>query len=268
MSIRQIVHGNRWFVLGVLFFVLNGYAVYLLCEKPPLVQDVKATMLSPSDGRVSSGSRTTLRWRFSANMVSGFGIGKWFDAGPVTFSPGVEGSFCWLQANELVFRPANGWRGCTEFTATLSEDLRGLDARPLTGPRAFKFRSDPLSLRGVSQISFSDGRKARLGLEFSDSVSSSQLESHLKIRTPAGRDIAYEICNAPTNGDPENFLQWRRSVIALLKTRKLQIAGLVWRRTHRCQIGIRSHQSKQHEQADEQVNNSPTLIGPRFEVRR
>ena len=135
MSVQKIIRGNKWFVLGIMFLVLNVYAVYLLFERQPQRQDVKVSILSPQDNRVPSASDTALKWRFSADMVSGFGIGKWFGAGPVTFTPEVRGSFCWSQANELVFRPENGWPGCTEFTASLSEELRSLDARPLIEPR-------------------------------------------------------------------------------------------------------------------------------------
>jgi len=205
MRILRKLARNRWSILATSFLILNGYAVYRHCHRPRGPGKVTVELISPEDALVPSHSTSSLKWRFSADMVSGFGIGKWFDDGPVTFSPPVNGSFCWSEADELVFRPDDGWRGCTEFTADFSDGLRSLDSKGLTGPRTFSFSSDPLQLRHVSQTLLADWRKVQLGLRFSDDVSPSQVEAHLDVRTPNGAELAYKI-HTRTGGKTLNVM--------------------------------------------------------------
>ncbi|MCK4564709.1 MAG: hypothetical protein KAU94_08555, partial [Verrucomicrobia bacterium] len=138
-------------------------------------------------GCVGSGSTDVLRWRFSAEMVP---VEK-----PVEFSPDVEGTFRWTKPNELVFQPNEGWRGCTPFTATLSEGLRGVDLRALADPLIFTFHSDPLAVRSISQSNYSSDNQVRLDIGFSEKVSPEQLKNHLKIQTPSGQNISCAIYN-------------------------------------------------------------------------
>ena len=71
--------------------------------------------------------------------------------------------------------------------------MSSLDSRSLTGPNVFHLRSDPLVLQRVWQTDVFNAQQAQLSLEFNDTISPAQLESHLNITTTAGVNVPYKI---------------------------------------------------------------------------
>ena len=108
MSALESIRRNKWFILGTLFLLINGYVAYRHLQGPTSDKTpLTATLALPDDGVLTKRSMTTLKWTFSGDMVSGFGIGKWFDEdpaaeAPVSIEPTVRGSFCWLWASTPV----------------------------------------------------------------------------------------------------------------------------------------------------------------------
>ncbi len=181
--------GHRWFVLGLCFLLLNGYAVFRWLGGQRNTGPVRASLVAPEDGMVESGSRDVVRWRFSSDMVAIDRIGQWMDSGPVLFSPGVKGEFCWTAASELSFRPSDGWAACVPFAAVFEDDLRSLEGKPLDGNRTTAFQSSPLALLDVRQSNVGDVASVQLDFEFSQAVSPSILRKYLTVRDAAGKEV-------------------------------------------------------------------------------
>lgn len=194
MQIRHVLARNRWFVLGLLFLCINGYAVGLYRSWLKNGRDLRTELAAPKDGRVSGGDE--VRWRFSGDMVTPLVTGAWSAVGPVRFYPDVRGNFCWTRPRELTFRPEAEWKPCTDFKAAFSDELRGADFRPLADRKVFDLHSDSLTLRGISQADFSDAQGLRLLLEFSADVSPDQLRESLSITNAAGQAVGCTVWHA------------------------------------------------------------------------
>ncbi len=69
MPVLKMLARHRWFVLAILFLVLNTCAVYLHANRQTVPQDVSVKLITPQDGCVASGSKDSLKWRFSTRMV-------------------------------------------------------------------------------------------------------------------------------------------------------------------------------------------------------
>ncbi len=182
---------NRWFILGLLFFGLNSYGIWLGHGALRGGRGLRAELAAPRDGRVAE--REALRWRFTGDMVPAGAAGTWSAAGPVRFAPHVPGAFCWITPRELAFRPEGEWAPCTDFQAAFDPDLRSADLRPLARRQVFRFHTDALALKNVAQADCSESGGLRLQLEFSAEVAPDQVREALSITNSAGQGVAFQI---------------------------------------------------------------------------
>ena len=168
------------FIAGLLFSM--ACFVPLLLLKNAKSKGLQASLVSD---HVASGSRDALHWNFSKEMIP--------TKDPVDFSPMVKGTFSWTHPTELTFVPEKGWRGCTTFTATLSDELRSTDGHALRKPHLFAFRSDPLTVKRIEQSNYDSNNRIRLDLAFSERVHPTQLKKHLQILLPSGNLVHYDL---------------------------------------------------------------------------
>ena len=184
---------NRWFLLAVLFLLINGYGVFRVTEY--LRRDtgsVRVVAVSHSDGDYLRKS-DEIRWDFSSEMAGPDEVDRWLEIGPVRFTPRVNGHFCWDRPDQLVFIPAQPWGYCRSLIATLDEELTSRDGRKLAGRRVFEMGSEPLRLLTVSQTDISHRRRVSLRLEFNGPVPEDLLEAYLSLAGPGGVEVDYRI---------------------------------------------------------------------------
>jgi len=189
---RRLFDRYKWFALAVLFLIVNSYAVFLYARSCRARGPLRVALVQPVDGRVRE--KDPLQWRFGASMVPHERVGKWTPAGPVDLRPHVDGLFCWVRPNRLVFRPRDAWPSCTEFSAAVSDQLLSADLRAIEGERRFTVQSPSLEVVRVSQVDY--GIYPRIRIAFSDRVSRSALAPHLHAATPDGKAVRVKISRA------------------------------------------------------------------------
>ncbi|MBN1670008.1 MAG: hypothetical protein JXR37_03180 [Kiritimatiellae bacterium] len=190
MSFCATLNRGKWFLLALAFLGVNSTAVYLYATRMRATY-VRVVRFTPESGLVSG--RTVLRWLFSVPMAANGAARPDPDWCPVKLIPETDGVFRWVRPNELAFRPAAPWPGCTRYRAVLSDGLQAADGRGIEGPRCFEFRSDPLRLCRAEQVDFLPLSRVTVKLVFSDPVVPAQLRAHLSVLSAAGAVLPHEV---------------------------------------------------------------------------
>ncbi|HPM38284.1 MAG TPA: alpha-2-macroglobulin [candidate division Zixibacteria bacterium] len=94
--------------------------------------------------------RTNVTITFSADLVSPDSLNRPVAAPPVSFEPPLAGAARWIEPAVLRFFPESPLAPATAYTATVASDLAWRDGRRIAEKRTFSFRTDPLSIMGVS----------------------------------------------------------------------------------------------------------------------
>lgn len=201
MPMRHVMRGNRWFVLAVLFLLVNTWGVVKWTSRPRAgVRYVAATFL-PGENATLTGRTEAVSWEFSEAMVPAAALGPVADAAPVALSPAVPGVFAWERPDRLVFRPAGEWPECSRFTATLDRERRSLAGARMAPPASFSFRSAPLRLLRADQREFLPDGSVVLQLRFSAPVSPAALEHAMRLVSPGGEHIPFRVTGEATAAD-------------------------------------------------------------------
>ncbi len=187
MSDRLFAAHNRWFILGILFLLVNGYGVWLYRASLAEGRGLRATLTAPRSGCVTG--QDVLRWRFSADMVAPSATGVWSAAGPVKFLPDVQGAFGWATPRELVFRPDKEWKPCVNFKAIFSDELRGAGLEPLVDGNITGFHTESLAVKSVTQADFSESGGLRLHIEFNAEVDPGAFCSAVSVADASGNPL-------------------------------------------------------------------------------
>ncbi len=180
----------RFWGVASLFLVVNAVGLYEIRRAVSQRHYVTVESFRP-EGRVEPQGKITVR--FSEPMVPAQELGKPVTTAPVTFEPAIPGRFEWKNPRTLRFLPDKPLPRATAFVATLSEDLMSLAGHPLADDAVFSFHTPPLELVDVTQIAFSRRGETTLALEFNDKVEPQQVARHLKLESPGGRTVKYDL---------------------------------------------------------------------------
>jgi uncharacterized protein YfaS (alpha-2-macroglobulin family) len=197
---------NKWFLLAVLFLMVNAWGVYRL-QPPGVHEDSRSVFASfePGDGAIVS-SNEVLAWQFSEPVAHPAQVGRETSTGPVNIHPSVPGLFRWTAVDRLEFKPAAPWPECNAFTATFSPAFKGPSGKEMAPPRTFSFRTPALEWVSVRQANFTADRRVTLRLDFNAPVSPAALSKYLALESPKDTPLKWEAA-----GDKE-------SPVALIQT--------------------------------------------------
>ncbi|MBT6462749.1 MAG: alpha-2-macroglobulin family protein [Opitutae bacterium] len=170
-SSKSNIVRNRWFALGLSFFVLNAWAV-LREEKPHdklennQTSKSIATILARTspDGDATLKERSEIRWNFSGPVVKEEETHTWREVGPFSFTPNQEGMFCWESQRNLVFKPRGKWPVAHVIHSTATRVLKDTQKRPIQVPD-INFRTESLRLLGVEFHNGDDNIRFRFNTE-------------------------------------------------------------------------------------------------------
>ncbi|HCL80516.1 MAG TPA: hypothetical protein DIC53_11195, partial [Synergistaceae bacterium] len=118
---------------------------------------------------------------------------------PLTFSPRLRGEGKWTDEKTFVFTPSSALPQATLFRCTVSDALRDLQGRRLSGRQTFEFSTEALKLLSVRQSDFSNDR-ATLDLNFNLPVTPQRLRGFLTILNEQKGTVEYTVFgNAPAS---------------------------------------------------------------------
>ena len=120
---------------------------------------------------------------FTADVMSQ----KDFEAGNLpdavfSFEPDIEGTVQWESPRMAKFAPARPLRKGTEYVVRINPLLTSAAGTKLGKTPEYKFQTEALSLRSARQKQFATGRRAIIGLEFSDQVRPEELKKYLTLQ--------------------------------------------------------------------------------------
>ena len=169
-SSKSNIVRNRWFALGLSFFVLNAWAV--LREKPHDKLENNQTSKSivtiltrtSPDGDATLKERSEIRWSFSGPVVTEEETHTWREVGPFSFTPNQEGMFCWESQRNLVFKPRGKWPVAHVIRSSATRVLKDTQERPIQVPD-INFKTESLRLLGVEYHNGDDNIRFRFNTE-------------------------------------------------------------------------------------------------------
>ncbi len=190
MSFGEKVIKYRWFVLGLLFLIINSFAVLRNVNNIANNPSIKAAFSAGDDGLVKGVA--PLSFKFSSAMVSGKNVGNWIaGTGPLLIEPAVAGRFSWTASDTLFFEPSEKWRDCSVYTVRFSDDLTGINGGKVTG-KSYMFHTAALKLDSVTQMNFDSLRRYTLKLSFNSVPVRTALGRYLIIKNAVGGKIKWE----------------------------------------------------------------------------
>lgn len=208
MSLKAVMSSKKWYVLAVLFLVVNACGCFLIHLDLKKQRAVKARVVTPAHGLIQG--RECLVLRFSADMVPEDRINMPLETKPLTFHPAVPGSFWWSAPNTLCFEPAHAWPPCNEFVATFSDDreLVSADGRTVDHSQWFALRTEPLIVRSISQLPRVDAASVpEIALVFSQPVSMEELYKYATVTNIVShRNVKYELTACDSEGSTRHKL--------------------------------------------------------------
>lgn len=119
-----------------------------------------------------------LHWKFRGPVVAKDAVGPTLKEAPITFSPTVEGSFCWTAVDELVFKPNLEWSFNQAYEARMVGDLANVEGTQYSGVRFWTFSSSAMTLLNATQVG--GGHGFRFALSFSLLPRADSVANHLK----------------------------------------------------------------------------------------
>lgn len=194
---------NRWFTLAILFLIVNTLGVMRLwtLPEPGSKTETLVELVSPANGHPMGSD--PLRWHFKTKMVDASETGKVARAGLLTMMPFVNGALTWTRTDELTFQPDRKWQPCSEFNALLSNSLRSLDGRPISGPLLFKLTTAPLTFLRARQADLRNDR-LKLRVVFNDMISAPEVAARVKVLTTDDRPLAFSVEGSFLDDDGTN----------------------------------------------------------------
>ena len=180
---------HRWFILGLCFLLLNGFAVFRWLGGHWNRADAHVTLLAPADSRLEAGSSDVIRWSFSDEMVPLERVGSTAESGPVRLLPDVPGEFCWTTTQELTFRPLEPWPPCSRYSVIMDKGLQSLDDRMVAGDHITALSTTPLALLDVRQSSLPTSGQLQLDLDFNAPVSVRDLKKCMSVKTATDQTL-------------------------------------------------------------------------------
>ncbi len=188
-NIREWIGRERWFVLAVLFLLLNTYGILRLTGRPlGHGGEIRITDVSPDPDRPLTG-RDQIRWTFNAGMTDDAGIGIGLPEDPFIFTPHVPGRYHWESPRTLVFVPASEWSPCRRYLADPTKDLIIPEGKTFRSGPAFEFRTEPLRLMEMGQADISPSRELALRLVFNAPVSRASFQGAFSLLGPSGKPV-------------------------------------------------------------------------------
>ena len=199
MSFGKKVIKYRWFVLGLLFLVINSCAVWRYTKDAAEDSGISVSLAAGNDGLVSGYD--SLSWKFSSAMVADDKVGTWITGtGPLVIEPAVAGRFSWVESDMLVFQPAAKWRDCSEYLVRFDEKLTGVNGEKISGGSGM-FHAAPLNLNSVTQMNFDSSRRCTLKLSFNSIPVRPALKDYLSIKNGLGKDVNWEFVGQLSSKD-------------------------------------------------------------------
>jgi uncharacterized protein YfaS (alpha-2-macroglobulin family) len=204
---NRISSNNKWFVLAVLFLIVNTYGVIQVTTSAREGWIRVAKFSAGAKGLVRD--REPLAWIFSSAMALPEEIGHWTTEGPVSIEPAMPGRYCWVSERELKFEPVSAWQQCTPYRALMDDTLADLNGRTLRTHSRFTFQTPPLQMKAVSQVDFTRGRQCVLRLEFNSAPARPQLKDYVSLEDGRGNPIKFDVLGSS------------KSPVVLLRTRTM-----------------------------------------------
>jgi len=185
MSLRDV--GNRWFLLGLCFLVVNSFAVFHYIGHSSSAGSIRAVFSAGTDGLVRG--RDPLVCDFSSAVAAADAVGvRSAGCGPLRIVPAVAGSFCWESEKRLVFEPAENWRECTAYAVGFDDDFSAVNGEYLKY-KAGAFHTAALALENIAQVDFGSSRRCKLRLKFNSIPVRSELKKYISVADGRGRSV-------------------------------------------------------------------------------
>ena len=186
---RRGTPGWAWWLLGLAFLGLNGWAVF---RRAPAANPPGEVVFTPTSSEAAT-ERRPLAWTFNRPMVPAERLGAGDPSfPPASLRPDVPGVFTWENPQRLIFTPKEPWPPAREFVAHLAENLADAQGIPWTGRRTFTFRSEPLALRFARQNMLVANRTLVLRLAFNTAPDPNDLVERVRVETPDGVRLPWE----------------------------------------------------------------------------
>jgi Tol biopolymer transport system component len=121
---------RRWLIVGMVFVVLAGLAIFARANLPAL------TEVSPADGATQVAADQALILTFSETMQPESVTSR------LEIQPPTRGDFVW-EANTLTFTPATSWARGEQITVTLQAGARSSLGLPMLKDQVWSFGISP-----------------------------------------------------------------------------------------------------------------------------
>lgn len=187
-------HANRWFLLALIFLLVNGYGVWKLTHGGPAAprETVARTALevaafAPGENAVVA-DQTPLTWKFTRPVAT--------TNVEARIEPGHPGAFVWASPTELRFEPAAPWKPCNRYRVVLDDRLADAAGTKLGGQREYHVQTAPLALVRVEQVNLTADREVSLRLVFNATPEGELLRKFLSLSEEDDPEIDYALLGA------------------------------------------------------------------------
>ncbi|MFT5496493.1 MAG: hypothetical protein ACI9TH_001891 [Kiritimatiellia bacterium] len=205
MTIKEMYYRNRWFALGLLALVINGWAVMRKGEirgGKGYAAEGDIVLLTPAAGKPILPTEP-LEIRFPTPMIEPELIGTWQESGPMNIQPLMMGQWYWKTDDHALFMPEKDWRSGMEYQLVLHGSLRDTQGQRV---KAFhtSIRTDALRCLSVEQTDFNSKHQATLRILFNHAPDKASLKKHLSLALPNSRNgLRYDLLSGSV---PEEFI--------------------------------------------------------------